>query len=82
MMLVAVFMLSCIMHDCREIRCFNFHYLSEGLRARMGAGYSQMNDLTIIQTAQGFVKYMEQIGPDVKAKGVVIGYDARYNSRR
>ena len=23
-----------------------------GLRARMGAGYSQMNDLTIIQTTQ------------------------------
>ena len=31
---------------------FNFYVFYPGLRARMGAGYSQMNDLTIIQTAQ------------------------------
>ena len=32
-----------------------------GLRSRMGAGYSMMNDLTIIQTGQGFLKYLQSI---------------------
>ena len=31
-----------------------------GLRARMGAGNSMMNDLTIIQATQGLLTYMKQ----------------------
>lgn len=53
-----------------------------GLRGRMGAGFSQMNDLVIIQTAQGLVRYLLQVFNDAPAKGFVIGYDGRYNSRR
>ncbi|ELU07916.1 hypothetical protein CAPTEDRAFT_179932 [Capitella teleta] len=53
-----------------------------GLRSAMGAGYSRMNDLTIIQTTQGFGHYMLKVTPNVKDRGVVIGYDARHNSRR
>ncbi|KAJ8298163.1 hypothetical protein KUTeg_024694 [Tegillarca granosa] len=53
-----------------------------GLRARMGAGYSMMNDLTIIQTSQGLAKYLLSNNPNVKQKGVVIGYDGRHNSNR
>ena len=30
---------------------------------------------------QGFVRHMEDMCPDLKRKGVIIGYDARYNSR-
>ena len=30
-----------------------------GLRAKMGAGFSQMNTLTILQTAQGLLKYAQ-----------------------
>ena len=30
-----------------------------GLRARMGAGFSQMNTLTIMQTVQGLVRYAQ-----------------------
>ena len=30
-----------------------------GLRSRMGAGYSMMNDLTIIQTAQVCLKVLQ-----------------------
>ena len=47
-----------------------------GLRARFGPGYNQMNDLTVIQTAQGLAKYLMETA-DVKNAGVVIGYDHR-----
>jgi phosphoglucomutase/phosphopentomutase len=54
-----------------------------GLRARMGAGYSMMNDLTIIQTGQGFCDYlMDFFGQELYKYGVIIGYDARHNSTR
>lgn len=54
-----------------------------GLRAQMGPGYSQMNDLVIIQTAQGLAVYLEEAIDDVILKnGVVVGYDGRHNSRR
>ncbi|XP_038255380.1 phosphoglucomutase-2 isoform X2 [Dermochelys coriacea] len=48
-----------------------------GLRAAMGAGISQMNDFTIIQTTQGFCRYLEKNFSDLKKRGVVIGFDAR-----
>ncbi|MEQ2181951.1 Phosphoglucomutase-2 [Goodea atripinnis] len=48
-----------------------------GLRAAMGPGVSCMNDLTIIQTTQGFCRYLEQSFGNLKERGVVIGYDAR-----
>ncbi|KAH9505243.1 Phosphoglucomutase-2 [Bulinus truncatus] len=51
-----------------------------GLRARMGPGNAQMNDLTIIQTTQGLVKYLQSTQPDVGDKGVVVGFDGRHNS--
>lgn len=54
-----------------------------GLRSRMGAGYSQMNDLTIIQTGQGFLHYLTGFfGEELKQYGIIIGYDARHNSRQ
>lgn len=48
----------------------------------MGPGYSQMNDLVIVQTGQGLVKYLLDTISDVKNKGIIIGYDGRYNSLR
>ncbi|XP_040003225.1 phosphoglucomutase-2 [Xiphias gladius] len=48
-----------------------------GLRAAMGPGISCMNDLTIIQTTQGFCHYLEESFGNLKERGVVIGYDAR-----
>lgn len=62
--------------------CNRMEFGTAGLRAAMGAGFARMNDLTIIQTTQGFAKYMLSATPDVKEKGVIIGYDARHNSRR
>lgn len=49
----------------------------------MAAGYSCMNDLVIIQTGQGFLKYLEKERADpLRKNGIVVGYDGRYNSKR
>ncbi|XP_034944353.1 glucose 1,6-bisphosphate synthase [Chelonus insularis] len=53
-----------------------------GLRGRMGPGYNQMNDLVIIQTGQGLAKYLMKTIVNLQEKGVIIGYDGRYNSKR
>ncbi|CAB4008827.1 phosphoglucomutase-2-like isoform X3, partial [Paramuricea clavata] len=53
-----------------------------GLRAKMGAGFSLLNDLTVIQASQGLCRYLETLFQNVKEMGVVIGYDARHNSER
>lgn len=56
-----------------------------GLRGRMGPGYAAMNDLVIIQTSQGLCAYLDSIVqncPSEKLRGIVIGYDNRYNSDR
>ena len=51
----------------------------------MRAGYAGMNDLVIIQTSQGLSKYiLSHYGStlEIKAQGIVIGYDGRHNSKR
>ncbi|OXA53066.1 phosphoglucomutase-2 [Folsomia candida] len=55
-----------------------------GLRGVMGAGFNAMNDLVIIQTTQGFLKYLQTQfkEEDLLTRGVVIGYDARHGSLR
>lgn len=53
-----------------------------GLRAAMGPGNAQMNALTIIQTAQGLLKYLQAQfpAPALVERGVVIGFDGRHHS--
>lgn len=62
------------------VSCARFSSLS-GLRAAMKAGYACMNDLTVIQASQGLCVHLTEV-----CKGnnfsVVVGYDARHNSRR
>lgn len=53
-----------------------------GLRGRMGPGYSQMNDLVIVQTGQGLSTYILNSISNAKEKGVIIGYDGRHHSKR
>lgn len=56
-----------------------------GLRGVMRAGFDSMNDLVIIQTAQGLCDYIMKQYPnekDLKERGIVYGYDGRYNSKR
>lgn len=41
-----------------------------------------MNALTVIQASQGLAKYIHTQRSEIASKGVVIGHDARHNSRR
>lgn len=55
-----------------------------GLRGVMAGGYNAMNDLVVIQTAQGLAKYVKKCFPTAEehSRGVVFGFDGRYNSKR
>lgn len=54
-----------------------------GIRGKMETGYSGMNDLVIIQTGQGLIKYLEETDQKtLKQNGIVVGYDGRHNSKR
>jgi phosphomannomutase len=53
-----------------------------GLRAKMAAGYAYMNYVTVQQTTQGLSSYLkETMGEELCTRGVVVGYDARHNSK-
>ncbi|KAK9352349.1 hypothetical protein V1523DRAFT_414307 [Lipomyces doorenjongii] len=51
-----------------------------GLRAKLQAGFSRMNDLTVLQTSQGLAVYVTQTVPDALERGIVIGHDHRHHS--
>ncbi|KAK9447827.1 uncharacterized protein V1518DRAFT_420532 [Limtongia smithiae] len=51
-----------------------------GLRARLQAGFSRMNDLTVLQASQGLAIYVAKTILDAKSKGIVIGHDHRHHS--
>lgn len=63
--------------ELRERLCSRMSFGTAGLRSAMGAGFSRINDLTIIQTTQGMYHYLERSFPDLKSRGVVVGYDTR-----
>lgn len=46
------------------------------------AGTSRMNDLVVIQATQGLIRYAIANQSGAKAKGIVIGHDHRFGSRR
>ena len=68
--------------DLRNIMMSYLTFGTAGLRSKMGAGFSRINDLTVIQATQGLCRYLEKLFPDVKQRGVVVGFDARHNSER
>ena len=52
-----------------------------GLRSRMDKGYKNMNELVVLQATQGLCRYMLETVENAKERGVIIGYDGRYNSK-
>lgn len=69
----------------RNRLCTRITFGTAGLRAEMRAGFDSMNDLVVVQTAQGLCEYMKEQYPDKSLwskRGIVFGYDARYNSKR
>nr|GAT58011.1 predicted protein [Mycena chlorophos] len=53
-----------------------------GLRARMAAGWANMNDLIVIQASQGLCQYVRRTVDSAQSRGIVVGHDHRYNSER
>lgn len=55
-----------------------------GLRGVMQAGFNAMNDLVVIQSAQGLCQYILQCYPSAedRMRGIVFGFDGRHNSKR
>ncbi|NXX49868.1 PGM2L synthase, partial [Tricholaema leucomelas] len=63
--------------ELRARLCQRLSFGTAGLRAPMGAGFSRINDLTIIQATQGTYRYLERRCPGLRLRGFVIGYDTR-----
>lgn len=62
----------------RDILGARLSFGTAGLRGPFGPGSAVMNDLVVLQTAQGLCKYLlECFGDDGKLRGIVVGYDAR-----
>ena len=53
-----------------------------GLRGKVGAGPNRMNRLVIQETATGLGHYLLEQVSDAAARGVVIGYDGRPDSKQ
>ncbi|KZT69052.1 hypothetical protein DAEQUDRAFT_811725 [Daedalea quercina L-15889] len=53
-----------------------------GLRGRMEAGFSRMNDLIVIQASQGLCQYVLKTVDDAAIRGVVVGHDHRHHSEK
>jgi phosphomannomutase len=51
-----------------------------GLRGLLGAGPNRMNRAVVIRTSLGLVRTLLAEVPRARERGIVIGYDARYNS--
>ena len=61
-----------------SILCPRISFGTAGLRAKIGPGFAQMNNLVVQQTTQGLVKYLGQHNFERK---VVIGFDHRKKSK-
>lgn len=53
-----------------------------GLRGVVGAGPTRMNRLVVIETTLGLAAYLGRQVENAPARGVVVGYDGRTDSRR
>ncbi|OUM54296.1 hypothetical protein BVG19_g3663 [[Candida] boidinii] len=52
-----------------------------GLRSKMEAGFSRMNDVTVLQASQGLAKYIKEASSKSDLS-IVVGHDHRHNSLR
>lgn len=57
----------------------NIQFGTAGLRARMQAGFSRLNDLTILLATQGLASYLHLHS---SSPSIIIGHDHRHNSQR
>ena len=52
-----------------------------GMRGILGCGTNMMNVFTVMRATQGLAKYIKTLPKEEQARGVVISYDTRRNSR-
>ncbi len=52
-----------------------------GIRGPLGVGPNRINTRTIGEAAQGLCRFIDDYGPEAKRAGVVVGYEARKQSR-
>ena len=46
-----------------------------GLRGPMGPGYNRMNELVVLQTCQGLIRYIESLDKSAKSKVTTFHFD-------
>lgn len=63
--------------ELRERFASRLEFGTAGLRGVLGAGPNRMNRLVVIRTTAGLARYLLETLPDVKRRGVVVGYDGR-----
>lgn len=74
--------------ELESILSTRLEFGTAGIRGEMGAGSSRMNDLTVLQAAQGLCAHLlsEFSASDAAVRGVALGFDHRargsLNSRR
>lgn len=52
-----------------------------GMRGIIGCGMNMMNIFTVMRATQGLAEYIKTLSEEEQARGVVISYDTRRNSR-
>ena len=67
--------------ELREIFEGQLEFGTAGLRGILGCGPQRMNRVLVRKVTAGLAAYLKEHVPDVAARGVVIGHDARHNSR-
>ena len=53
-----------------------------GMRGIIGCGMNMMNCFTVMRATQGLAEYLKTLSEEDRARGVVISYDTRRNSRK
>jgi phosphomannomutase len=69
------------LRELREAFDGQLEFGTAGLRGILGPGPQRMNRVLVRKVTAGFAAYLHEHVPDVASRGVVIGHDARHNSR-
>lgn len=71
-------------NQLKQVLLQRLEFGTAGLRGRMRAGFNGMNELVVVQAAQGLATYMRTQFSDseCRMRGIVFGYDGRHNSKR
>lgn len=69
------------LRELRESFDGQLEFGTAGLRGILGPGPQRMNRVLVRKVTAGLAAYLREHVPDVAQRGVVIGHDARHNSR-